>query len=232
MSPTRAGRGWPAAALAVAAVLYASWLLGPLLNPALGLTTGYASELAARDQPHHLVFGLGDVLTGLLAAAAGVLLAVRRAPRVAWWGLAVFGVATVVDGGFTSMDCSPTRDARCAELEQAGGLSWRHELHSVSSALAVAGGVVSLIALVAVLRAPAWRRVGGVLALVLLAGTVTTLLEVAGPDGALGAWQRVQLVGLSGWLALAAAVAARPEAVTGDGRPGGWAFGRPGRGRR
>ncbi|MFC0005944.1 DUF998 domain-containing protein [Micromonospora siamensis] len=231
----RLSRALPAAALAVAAVLYASWLLGPLLNPALGLTTGYASELAARDQPYHLVFGLGDVLTGLLAATAGVLLAVRRAPRVAWWGLAVFGVATVFDGGFTSMDCSPTREARCDRLERVGGLSWRHELHTVSSALAVAGGVVSLIALVAVLRAPVWRRVGVVLALVLLVGTVTTLLEVAGPDGALGAWQRVQLVGLSGWLLLAAAVAARPDAVTGDGRTGsgrsgGWPVGRPGHG--
>ncbi|MEV0153196.1 DUF998 domain-containing protein [Micromonospora sp. NPDC050686] len=212
-----------AVALVVAAVLYSSWLLGPLLNPALGLTHGYASELAARDQPYHLVFGLGDALTGLLAAATGVALALRArgVTRTAWLGLAVFGVATALDGGLTSMDCAPTTDARCARLERLGSLSWRHEAHTISSALAVAGGLVSLVAILAVLRAPAWRRWGIAVAVVLLVGTVTTLLESAYPDGGLGGWQRVQLVGLAGWLLLAAAVAARPDllAVGRDGRP-------------
>ncbi|MGC5021605.1 DUF998 domain-containing protein [Micromonospora sp. DT47] len=212
MSPSRPARALPAAALALAAVLYCSWLLGPLLNPALGLTHGYASELAARDQPWHLVFGLGDVLTGVVAVVVGALLAVtsRGAPRVAWLGLVFFGAATALDGGVTPMDCSPSTDAQCARLEGLGGLSWRHEAHSVTSSLAVAGGVVSLIAILAVLRTPAWRRWGIAVAVVLLAGTVVTLVETIDPDATLGAWQRVQLVGLSGWLLLAAAVAARP----------------------
>ncbi|MBY8873444.1 DUF998 domain-containing protein [Micromonospora sp. PLK6-60] len=208
-------RSAPAAVLVLAAVLYSSWLLGPLLNPALGLANGYASELAARDQPYHLVFGLGDALTGLLALGVGVALAgrVRGVARIAWLGLAVFGVATALDGGLTSMDCAPTTDDRCARLERLGVLSWRHEAHTVSSALAVAGGVVSLVAILAVLRAPRWRRWGIAVAVVLLVGTVATLLESAYPDGGLGAWQRVQLVGLSGWLLLAGAVAARPDVL-------------------
>ncbi|MEV0805802.1 DUF998 domain-containing protein [Micromonospora sp. NPDC050200] len=215
MSPTRPVRALPAVALGLAAVLYASWLLGPLLNPALDLTHGYASELAARDQRYHLVFGAGDVLTGLLATVVGVRLATgaRDAPRLAWLGLALFGVATALDAGVASMDCSPSTDARCARLAALGALSWRHQAHSITSSLALAGGVVSLVAILAVLRTPAWRRWGIAVAVVLLVGTVGTLVEAARPDAAPGAWQRVQLVGLSGWLLLAAAVAAGPAAA-------------------
>ncbi|WP_432900246.1 DUF998 domain-containing protein [Micromonospora matsumotoense] len=213
----RAGAGSPAArtgaavALVLAAVCYASWLLGPVLNPGLRPVESYLSELAARDQPYHLVFQFGDLTTGLCAAVAGLLLArwARDVPRPAWWGLLVFGVATAVDGGWTSMDCAPSVDARCARLEELGDLSWRHQAHTVTSSVAVAGALLSLVVILAVLRGPARRRAGLVVAVVVAVGTVGTLVAAVRPELGLGLWQRTQLTGLSGWLLLAAVVARR-----------------------
>jgi hypothetical protein len=202
-----------ASALAVSAVLYASWLLAPLLNPEMDTIGGYASELAARDQPYHLVFGLADTATGLLVALASVALArdARGWARTGWLGAALFGVATALDGWVASLDCAPSIDAQCARLERLGELSVRHEAHSVSSSLAIAGAVLSVVALLRALRGPArgWFRWGLLPAAVLLAGTGGTLLEAVRPDMVLGVWQRVQLVGLSGWLAFTAVVAHR-----------------------
>ncbi|MEH0846092.1 DUF998 domain-containing protein [Micromonospora sp. CPCC 205711] len=218
MSPPRPVRALPAAALGLSALCYASWLFGTVLNPRLGLVDSYLSELAARDQPHHLFFQLGDVVTGLLAAAAGLVLSrtARDVPRLAWWATVVFGVCTALDGGITTMDCAPSVDPRCARLEDLGALSWRHHAHTVTSSVAVAAGVLSLVVLLAVLRGPVRRRWGLAVAVVLLIGTVGTLVGAAYPDFGLGLWQRVQLVGLSGWLLLAGAVAGwgtRPGSV-------------------
>ncbi|WP_319460823.1 DUF998 domain-containing protein [Micromonospora sp. RTP1Z1] len=211
MSGLGPARALPVVALGLAGVLYASWLIGPLLNPAFGLFDGYASELAARDQPYHLVFGLSDLVVGALASATGVALA-RRArgwARWAWWGLIAFGVATALDGTVSSMDCAPTTGGRCARLAELGELSWRHQGHSVSSSVALAGGVVSLLALLVAQRGRgAPFRWGLAVAAVLLVGTAGTLVDVAHPDVAPGVWQRVQLLGLSGWLVYAGVVAA------------------------
>ncbi|MFI9640824.1 DUF998 domain-containing protein [Micromonospora sp. NPDC051925] len=210
VAPTSsAARTVAAVAFALAAVCYASWLLGPVLNPGLGPIDSYLSELAARDQPYHRFFQLGDVATGLCAATAGLVLlrVARDVPRPAWWGALVFGVATAVDGGYTTMDCAPSVDARCARLEELGDLSWRHQAHTVTSSVAVAGGLLSLVVILAVLRGPARRRVGLAVAVVLLVGTVGTLVAAVRPEFGLGLWQRAQLIGLSGWLLLAAGVA-------------------------
>ncbi|MFG3600894.1 DUF998 domain-containing protein [Micromonospora chersina] len=215
-------RALPALALALAGVLYSSWLIGPLLNPAFGLLDGYASELAARDQPYHLVFGLGDLVVGALASATGLAL-VRRArgwPRRAWWGLVAFGVATALDGTVSSMDCAPSADARCARLAELGELSWRDQGHSVSSAVAIAAALASLFALLVSRRGRrASFRWGLAVAAVLLVGTAGTLVEVIRPDAALGAWQRVQLLGLSGWLLYAGGVVAANRVSPAGVRP-------------
>ncbi|MFC4147070.1 DUF998 domain-containing protein [Micromonospora mangrovi] len=215
---TRVGpaRVLPVVTLGLTALLYSSWLLGPLLNPAIGLVDGYASELAARDQPYHLVFGLGDLVAGTVASAVGLVLARRdrRWWRRAWWGLLVFGVATAMDGTVSAMDCAPSAEARCARLEELGELSWRHEWHSLSSSVAIAGGLLSLLALLVALRgAGASFRWGLLVAAVLAVGTAGTLVEVWHPGAALGAWQRVQLVGLAGWLLLAGVAASRERPV-------------------
>lgn len=204
-------RALPGLALGLAGVLYSSWLIGPLLNPAFGLLDGYASELAARDQPYHLVFGLGDLVVGALASATGLALA-RRAggwPRWAWWGLVAFGVATALDGTVSSMDCAPSADARCARLAELGALSWRDQGHSVSSAVAIAAALASLLALLLGQREHRVSfRWGLAVAAVLVVGTAGTLLELTRPGAALGAWQRVQLLGLSGWLLYAGGIVA------------------------
>ncbi|MFE9957235.1 DUF998 domain-containing protein [Micromonospora sp. NPDC005299] len=220
MSRVGRARALPGLALGLAGVLYSSWLIGPLLNPAFGLLDGYASELAARDQPYHLVFGLGDLAVGALASATGLALA-RRAGgwlRWAWWGLVAFGAATALDGTVSSMDCAPSADARCARLAELGALSWRDQAHSVSSSVAIAAALASLLALLLGRRdRRASFRWGLAVAAVLLVGTAGTLVELTHPDAALGAWQRVQLLGLSGWLVYTGGIVAMP------GDTGSWA---------
>ncbi|HEY0698424.1 MAG TPA: DUF998 domain-containing protein [Micromonospora sp.] len=201
----------PPAALVLAAVLYASWLLGPVLNPAMDTVGGYASELAARDQPYGLLFRLGDLATGLTVAVVGAPLAAGATgwPRVGWFGAAGFGVATALDGLFTPMDCAPSIDPWCARLEDSGQLSTTHQLHTFTSSAAVAAAFVSLVGLLVAVSRRAVRRVGVVLSAFLLVTTVGTLVEVTVGGGWLGLWQRAQLLGLSGWLLLAAALAGR-----------------------
>ena len=133
--------------------------------------------------------------------------------RPAWWGLLVFGVATAVDGGWTSMDCAPSVDARCARLEELGDLSWRHQAHTVTSSVAVAGALLSLVVILAVLRGPARRRAGLVVAVVVAVGAVGTLVAAVRPSWGWGCGSG-PTNRLSGWLLLAAVVARwgpRPE---------------------
>ncbi|WP_051367971.1 DUF998 domain-containing protein [Hamadaea tsunoensis] len=185
-------------ALIAAAVLYSSWILGPWLDPAVGAVSGYASEYAAPTQPHHLFFQLCDVACGLLCALVGTVSALRSTGslvRWGWWGLALFGVSTMVDGGVTTMGCSPTADPACDP--DAG--SWLHALHGLSSSAAVLGIAVAAACLTAAAAGRA-RWTGGV-----LCGTLLLTTAIAGfTDTVPGVWQRIQLVAIAavlGWAA-------------------------------
>lgn len=209
-SDTRTGRA-PEHALAAlllgAASLYALWILGTWVNPALDPLNGYVSELSARDQPGSTLFRTSDAVAGAMAAAAAALggwseRALGRWARLGWVGLAVFGVATTVDVTFTPMDCAPYIDSGCALRELVGAVSAAHQIHAVTSSLAGAGALVGMLGLGLATRngsvgpglrwALSWFVITGLATL----GTVLALL--LGPGA--GVAQRLQLLGISGWM--------------------------------
>jgi len=201
MRPDEAGvaPAFTVAAFATAAVTYASFLLESVLSPEPDVVNGYVSELSAADQPGHLVYNVGDFITGGLVAVAAVtaLVTLRRSPWAVtgWLFLLMFGVATIADAAFP-LDCAPSENTTCALLERSGKLSFSHQFHSVTSASAITCATVALFALsVAARRQGRWpslARWGRPLALanVLAAVAVTALMTV-------GAWlgiaQRVQI---------------------------------------
>ncbi|MCF2529848.1 DUF998 domain-containing protein [Yinghuangia soli] len=149
--------------LAVAAVAYSSWVLEILLPTRLSSVDGYASELFAADQPYRWVFGSLDILAGVCAVAAALLVLPQVAgPRtgrrpahlgwarlgwvhLGWAALAVFGIATLLDVVFP-LDCAPSLPA-CAALEEGGLASWRHNVHLVTSVIANAAAIAAIGAL-------------------------------------------------------------------------------------
>ncbi|WP_436773488.1 DUF998 domain-containing protein [Yinghuangia sp. YIM S09857] len=228
----------PAAALllAVAAVAYSSWVLEAALPTGLSTVDGFASELFAADQPYRWFFGGLDIVAGACAALAGLLvlrLVRGRPPGLRWayagWAaLVVFGVATILDVVFP-LDCAPSL-APCDALEQAGRLSWRHDVHLVTSVIANAAGLAAIAALWWSARGGAARPVpsrrwgGGLFWGALVMTSATMLLSLHDmhydvpsflADGQ-GVPQRIQVGLLAVWLGLAAASLRRTGADGGD----------------
>ncbi|GIF64445.1 hypothetical protein Ais01nite_24800 [Asanoa ishikariensis] len=211
MSPAR----WPAVAFGAASALYSSWLLGPWLNPRLGLTTGLASDLAAADQPWHELFRYCDVAAGslsllgsarMLIGGRGILLWPRlsRAERAAWLFVAVFAISTIFDGYLTALPCAPSIDAGCpSNLD--GGLSAAFDPHTLTSAFAVIGGVGSIVSFWLASRpGSADRTWSGGLAVGSVVVNLGLLVELARDGGHEGIWQRIELLNLAAWLIYAA----------------------------
>lgn len=97
---------------AVAAIIYCSWPLGYLLNPAAS-RHGLASELGAEHQPYNWLFDGFDVMAGLLVMVVAYLM-VRFAPlariplaRLAIACYGMFGVFTAIDA-VVPMRCAPS----------------------------------------------------------------------------------------------------------------------------
>ncbi|MBC6460539.1 DUF998 domain-containing protein [Actinomadura sp. HBU206391] len=184
----------------MAAITYASFVLESLLSPDPDVVNGYVSELSAVDQPDHLVYDIGDFITGALViiAAATALVTLRRRPwaEAGWAFLLMFGVATIGDASFP-LDCATSEDTACALRERAGKVSFSHQFHSVTSATAITCATVALFALSIAARRYGWwpslARWGPPLAVanVLAAIVVTTLMVV-------GVWfgiaQRLQII--------------------------------------
>ncbi|QNG20841.1 DUF998 domain-containing protein [Rhodococcus triatomae] len=187
--------------LFVGAVAYSSWVLGPALSPGVDTLRGFASELAALDQPHGVVFRTADLATGILVAVAGTV-GLWRLSRgwisaVAWVGAILFGLATVADSRMP-LDCSAGAVCPASDAQ---------DLHAVSSFFAATGGVVSMVALLVLAvrrRWPGWLRGFCIAAVtILLAGTAWTLVATALQDTHdvwLGVGQRTQLLAMSAWL--------------------------------
>ena len=157
------------------ALTYNTWLLWKPLNGNGKILNGYLSELSASDQPHGLVFRVGDLITAIIVLAMGIraLWLWRRRNALAdqghrprsgrWWAVAsaallIFGAATFFDA-FLAMDCSPTLSASCKVLEETGKLSAAHYAHTFTSVGAQAGIVASMIATyIAMVRSPRQSR--------------------------------------------------------------------------
>ncbi|GAA3118685.1 alpha/beta fold hydrolase [Streptosporangium carneum] len=205
-----------AGAFLLSGLCYAAWAPLQFLNPGIDRYTAYVSELAAADQPWSWPVRAADVLAGA-ACLVGVALVPDerpgRAGAAGWLGLALFGVMTVLDAGFFPLDCAVLSDPSCAAAEAAGRVSAAHRIHTVTSSLALAGAVVSLLALpVSALRRRRWPLLahgGAVLAVLMAVTTAWTLTLVAAPAttglrGPVGIAQRLQVGVVAFWLLLVA----------------------------
>ena len=211
---------WVALLWLCSGILYSLWLLGPWLNQPLDELNGYVSEYAASDQPGRLLFRTGDTLTGILATAS-VLVGARSAAggweRAGWAGVAVFGITTLVDGALTPMDCATYVDTGCAARELVGAVSAGHEIHAVTSSLAITGALLGMFGLGLAARskpgvglAAGWTLV--VFGVTAAATTATLVALLAGAWA--GVAQRFQVAGIAVWFVSSAVVRLRH-------RPGG-----------
>ncbi|WP_151482204.1 DUF998 domain-containing protein [Streptomyces albicerus] len=140
-----------AALLALGALAYTTWVLELVLTTGLAPSRTYVSELAARNQPHGTLFRTTDLVAGVLVGAGGLLALLKlpsrgRRVHVGWAGLALFGAATAVDSRLP-LSCTPTVDPVCAARERAGLVTVAHSAHTVSSAVALCGILVGMVAL-------------------------------------------------------------------------------------
>lgn len=184
---------------AVAAVTYSTFVLENVLSPKLDFFNGYVSELSASDQPYHLVYSAGDLVTGLLSilVAAETLRRLTRRPlaTAGWTFLGLFGVCAIGDASFP-LDCAPSLETWCALRERSEHVSFSHEFHSVTSSAVIVCGVAALLLLSLAARRygwwPALARWGWLLALAESVSALGTLVAMY-----LGQWlgvvQRVQI---------------------------------------
>ncbi len=208
-------------ALVLAGPLYAAWVLGYQLNPWIDARNGYASDLAALDQPYHALFSTADVATGaLILIAVAVRLVVPFGPvgpaaAIGWLALAMFGAGTITDA-LLDLPCASYNEPTCALLEHSGHTPLSDQSHAYSSTVGITGILVAMLFLaIAARRADhepsagsGWRTVAvagpWLLGVTVLAAIGTLIAMLA------GAWtgvvQRVQLGTVSGWLVLLGAV--------------------------
>lgn len=183
----------------IASISYSSWVLEVFLNPHIDVFDGYVSELSARDQPYHLVFSLGDLITGVLTiiVAATALIRLRRRPlAVAGWIFFLsFGIWAIGDSVF-SMDCAPSIDTGCALRERAGLVSFSHQFHDVTSGMVIFSGIMAVLVLSIAARRYGWwpslARWGWLLAIMEAALSIGTLVLMLIGEW-LGLAQRVQI---------------------------------------
>ena len=95
---------------AIAAILYCSWPLGFWLNPTVS-KDGLASELGAHGQPYNWLFIGSDVTSGILLAAASLLL--LKILKTDYWekvcliALAVYAICGAIDAALP-LQCLPS----------------------------------------------------------------------------------------------------------------------------
>jgi hypothetical protein len=183
----------------VAAISYSSWVLEMFLSPGIDVFDGYVSELSANDQPYHLIFSGGDLITGVLTIVVAVtaLVRLRRSPLAVtgWACLLSFGVWAIGDAVF-SMDCAPSMDTGCALRERAEQVSFSHEFHNVTSSMVIVSGIAAILALSLAARRygwwPALARWGWMLAIAEAVLAVATLVLMLIGEW-LGLAQRLQI---------------------------------------
>ncbi|WP_295624285.1 DUF998 domain-containing protein [uncultured Corynebacterium sp.] len=205
-----------ATVLAVAAaVAYSSWLLEFVLPDGVDPLRSYASELAARTEPHGDLFALMDTLSGGLLVLLGLVLwfGVGVRGRLLPLGLVVWGAATVADSIFrmpTVTTVGPGSATALSEADKAAVMA-----HSACSSAAAVG--MALVGVGVWLLVPRLRWLAAVFLALLGAVAVTSgLHEIGGPNLWLGLWQRLSLVAAAAVLVVAVpavtAAAVRREA--------------------
>ncbi|MFJ1458876.1 DUF998 domain-containing protein [Nocardia sp. N2S4-5] len=205
-----------AAAIAVAGVCYSSWILEFVLPVGLDPVDSFLSELDADGRPYGWVFSTADTIAGslALAAALGGLFAFsrRRLSTVGWVALGCFGASTIADAQWPIEPCAESCDN--------GLFPQLHQVHALTSTLAVTSIFVAMIAFSAAAfryrRWPILRHSG--LWIVVLGTAATAWMLIADNltgDYALGIAQRIQVGSMSLWLV---ALAVQVGLVSGGGR--------------
>ena len=220
---------WVASAGAViGAVLYSNWILENYFSRSLLPDPDmYISELSAADQPYGEWFRVCDRACAvlLIVATIAALIAVRgsRWSKAGWGALGVFAVATGLDSTVWTLVCAPSSNAACAAREASGTVPLSHQLHWLSSGMALAAAIASLLAFaIADFREDASPPICrmGLLTLAALVGTaiwtgVAILVDQTDVVGMVGIAQRAELVAFAAWLIYVALRTARVRSATG-----------------
>jgi hypothetical protein len=102
--------GWAAFLVVCSALLYCSWPLGFLLNPA-SMHAGLASELGAYGQPYNWLFIGADIVSGILLTVGSIALVrvykLKGLGRIAFILLSVYGICGALDAALP-MHCLPS----------------------------------------------------------------------------------------------------------------------------
>jgi hypothetical protein len=197
----------------VGAVLYSNWLLEIPFTRKLPDPDIFASELAAADQPYAAWFQWGDrasavVLLVAAVAALGALSGVRRGwcSRLGWSLVGVLAVSTALDSTVWGLVCAPHSSAACEARELAGAVPMGHQLHLLSSVIAVTAAALSFVAFVVAdlveRTTPAPVRHFGRLMVVALIGSsiwtaVADAIDERGGSGPIGISQRAELAAMA-----------------------------------
>src|ERR1035438_10193992 len=125
----------------LAALLYNFWLFGFILDPGL-LKNSYASILEVPGKPYAWLFTITDILAGILAVLAGLLISrlIKLHNRKILAGYIIFGVATFIDAIIPI-------SSRCESSISACGISPEQvlSLHDIASLVAAFGLYASLL---------------------------------------------------------------------------------------
>jgi hypothetical protein len=206
---------------------------GSRLDP----VNSFISELEVPGQPASGFFRWASVLSGLLAVLFAVGLRPRLPPgRLAVAGcaaLALFGLAGAVDA-LVPMDCAPSASVLCLRAEQDDPVSWLASAHTWFDAAGTVAVLASLWLLGRHLRGrPGWRLAAGAgstgfVWLTLGSGVLAAMSYWYVPG--LGVVQRLQVLAVSAWLVLLAAVQFREPDGAGPvrGPAGRWRAGEGG----
>lgn len=207
---TRAVRGL----LVFSAVAYSAWLLELILPTDIDPLRDFVSDLGALDHRYGFLFRTTDLVAGGAAIAAAVVGAVwlRRGwlATLAWLGMGVFGVGTVLDSRFP-IRC--TTECRTSPEAIVDGLT---SLHGYTSTMAATGVVIGGLAMLAKGFHDHWparmlAAEGAVITGFLIGGgwQIAATAAAGNTDRWIGAGQRVQVAAIAGWVLYAAWAAPR-----------------------
>jgi hypothetical protein len=165
------------------------------------------SELEVPGQPLSWFFRGASLLSGLAAVVFALGLRPRipagRSGQAGCLALAFFGLAGAADAVFP-MDCAPSASAVCLRADEDSPTNWLYQAHTWFD---VAGSIAVLVSLWFLgrhlVRHPEWRHATAVtragfagLAAVSVVLTVMSARYLPG----VGVVQRIEVLGVSGWL--------------------------------
>jgi hypothetical protein len=165
------------------------------------------SELEVPGQPLSWFFRGASLVSGLAALVFALGLRPRipagRSGQAGCLALALFGLAGAADALFP-MDCAPSASAVCLRADEAQPMNWLSQAHTWFD---VAGTVAVLVSLWFLgrhlVRHPEWRRASAVtragFAGLTAVSVVLTVMSARYLPG-VGIVQRIEVLGVSGWL--------------------------------